>query len=185
MARDESTSFEERPDAFEDQCTEAGLVVERVPFAEGSTLPTKPTILQPADLLRLGAFSLESERSEAVEQQLASQREVYEQASQHDLIEALLARDRHLMQTGREAADGRMTGRLLRELMRGLLQQADASELKQLGQATKGKAIEGILQALGAEPADARQLKLQGSTLGPMEDPEERWLKLQSGERVK
>jgi hypothetical protein len=147
--------------------------------------PAKPSALTPADLLRLGALTLDQERSQAVEEQLADQKAFYQEASREELIAALLERDRHLMHTGRQAADGRMTGRLLRELLRGLLATADMQALRQVGQYAKGGQIEKILGMLGAEPADLRDLKLSGTTLGRLEDPEQRAEDLVSGKLKK
>lgn len=72
-----------------------------------------------------------------------------------------------------------MAGKLLREFMRAALQKADHQQLRAVGDATKTGKIEEVLELLGAEPADARQLKLHGSTLGPLESPEEQREKLE------
>lgn len=141
-------------------------------------------ILTSQDILRLGAFTLEQERSEAVLDQLIEQEKVYLQTlkeNPQELVKTLLERDKHLLTLGRQVADGRSAGKLLRELLRGLLLAADHASLRAIGDATKTGSIEKILQALGADPADARQLKLHGSTLGPMEDQAERYERLSDG----
>jgi hypothetical protein len=135
-----------------------------------------PKALAPQEILRLGALTLHAEQSEAVEHLLMDQRHIYEDSSKHDLIEALLARDRALANMGRQVADGRTASRLLREFMRAALYAAEGKADPQV--------VERALNKLGAEPADARTLKLHGSTLGPLEDPAERAEGLASG-RVK
>jgi hypothetical protein len=45
------------------------------------------------------------------------------------------------------------------------------------------EAAEGVIRRLGGEPSDLRQLKLHGSTLGPLESPERVAGELASGER--
>lgn len=142
-----------------------------------------PRILSPQDLIRVGALTLEQERSLAVEQLLDTQGEAYEQASRADLIEALRSRDWQLAQLGRQFADGRTASRLLREFMRGMLLQSDHAGLDRALAGTKAGKVELILEALGAEPADTRQLKRFGSTLGPLEDPGERAGRLADGKQ--
>jgi hypothetical protein len=132
-----------------------------------------PKALSPGEILRLGALTLQAERSDSVEHLLMEQRYLYEQARREDLIQALLDRDRQLANMGRQVADGRSATRLLREFMRAALYQAG------------GKAdpliVEQTLTRLGAEPADQRSLALHGSTLGPLTPPEERAEDLASG----
>lgn len=139
-------------------------------------LAPPPTPLSPEEILRRGILSLEEESSEAVERLVTEQQETYRQILKADgpepLIEALLARDRQLARTGREMATGRASTRMLREFVRGLLNLADYASVRQVGDATKTGQIEKVLEALGAEPADLRTLRLHGSTLGPVpEDP--------------
>lgn len=119
----------------------------------------------PQTIRRLGALQIVEEGSRNVDDFLLRQRAVYEQTSREELIETLVARDRQLVYEGRQMADGRIGGRLLREFVRGVLSAADRNEPQR---------IEQILQALGAEPADARQLRLRGTTLGDGLGPEER-----------
>lgn len=136
--------------------------------------PAPPAALRPEELLRLGALTLQEEQSEAVEQLVTQQEETYRAILRakgaEPLIEALLDRDRQLARTGREMASGRTGGRLLREFIRGALQLADYRSVRAVGDATKTGQIEKILEALGAEPTDLRQLKLHGSTLGELGD---------------
>jgi hypothetical protein len=119
----------------------------------------------PTDLLRLGALTLEEDRAASVEALLTEQehtyRRVLERSGPEPLIAALLERDRHLAQMGRQLADGRTAGRLLREFVRAVLARADLNA---------GSEVERILGELNAEQADARQLRLHGSTTGPLED---------------
>jgi hypothetical protein len=49
--------------------------------------------------------------------------------------------------------------------MRASLNMADGAERR--------LAVEKVLKEIGAEPADARQIRLHGSTLGPLESPEQ------------
>ena|SRR5665213_372355 len=135
----------------------------------------RPKILPPEQLLRLGALTLQAERSEAVERLLEDQAAVYVTKSKEELVEALVARDALLAHQGRQIADGRTGSRLLREFMRAALYQAEG----------KGsiEAAEAAIRRLGGEEADARQLKLHGSTLGPLESPEAVAGKLASGEK--
>jgi hypothetical protein len=116
--------------------------------------------LPPEQLRRIGALTLDEERSEAVEQRVMEQRHTYEDASKDQLIETLIDRDRQLMREGRRLADGTVGSRVLREFMRASLYAAD-------GKANPAM-VERVLLTLGAEPADARQLKQHGSTLGPI-----------------
>ena len=139
----------------------------------------RPKVLAPEALMRLGALTLQTERSDAVEQQLSDQQIAYEEALRlhgpQGLITALLERDRLLLNQGRQMADGRMAGRLLREFMRAALYTA--------GGKPQIEAAEAAIKRLGGEEADARQLKLHGSTLGPLEAPERVAEQLASGEK--
>lgn len=132
--------------------------------------------LDPAALQHLGALSLEFEQSEAIDRVVMAQEDTYRQILREQgpepLIAALLARDRQLAQQGREMADGRSATRLLREVMRGLLQRSDHAQLRAIGDATKTGTIAAIVDTLSGETTDARQLKLHGSTLGPLADPQ-------------
>ena len=134
-----------------------------------------PKVLAPEVVLRLGALTLEAEKSDAVEALIADQREAYERCGKDDLIEALLARDRLLGEQGRTIADGRMLSRLTRELVRAALYSAG-------GRPDVG-AVQQALEKFGVEPTDLRQLALHGSTLGPLEAPEVVAGALVSGER--
>ncbi len=118
--------------------------------------------LDTTQLRRLGALTLDTERSEAVEQHVMEQRHAYEDASKDELIETLLDRDRQLMVEGRRLADGTVGSRVLREFMRASLYAAD-------GKANPAM-VERILLTLGAAPADQRQLKQFGSTLGRIDE---------------
>lgn len=150
--------------------------------------PELPKALAPAEILRLGALTLQSERSQAVEDLLEEQHAAYQTIARQKhgvalLIHALLDRDRQLAQMGRQIADGRTASRMLREFVRGLLQTADYRAVLAVGDATKTGQIEKVLEALGAEPADLRQLRLHGSTLGELESGEQAAEQLASGER--
>lgn len=155
---------------------------------DAAALATPPTVaaLRPDELLRLGALTLQEESSDAVEslitEQQATYREILRTQGPQPLIQALLDRDRQLARTGREMASGRTASRLLREFVRGVLNMADYRSVRQVGDATKTGQIEKILEALGAEAADLRQLKESGSTLGRLDAPEERDRQLRSGE---
>src|SRR5207244_9372468 len=139
-------------------------------------LAPPPQPLSPEQILRRGILSLEEESSEAVERLLTEQEETYRQilkqpGGQALLLQALLDRDRQLARMGREFASGRMATKLLRAVVRGLLNMADYRSLRRMGDATKTGQIEKVLEALGAEPTDLRQLKQHGSTLGALDDP--------------
>lgn len=157
------------------------------PDPDAVALATPPVVeaLSSQEMLRLGALSLQEEQSEAVEQLLTDQQATYQEILRTQgggaLLRVLMDRDRQLAGMGREIATGRTAGRLLREFVRGVLAHADMTSLRRVGDATKGGTIEGILQALGAEPADLSQLRKSGSTLGPVEDREERHERLADG----
>lgn len=177
--------------AIEDPKTDSETLqkADDPPLTDGDLALAVPRLVGPAELLRLGALTLEQERSDAIESLITDQQQQYREALKQRgpeaLIQALADRDRLLAQTGRDLATGRTQGRLLREFVRGLLQYADHSQLRAIGDATKAGKIEGILVALGAEPTDLQQLKKQGSTLGPLEDPAGRAEDLASGRRLK
>lgn len=137
--------------------------------------PVPPSILDPEQLLRLGALTLEAEQSEAVEKLVEQQQEVYQDASREELLQALRARDTLLANQGRQLADGRTASRLLREFMRASLYRA--------GGMPNVQAVQKVIEQFGAEGADARQLRLHGSTLGPLEPPAVVAERLTSGEQ--
>lgn len=137
-------------------------------------IPPKP--LTPTEIRRIGAMQQVEYRDLAMEQFCDEQRRVYRDLSEEQLIELLVERDRSLASEGRALADGRVQGKLLREFVRGVLNYADHAGLRRVGDATKTGKIEEILEALGAEPADLRQLRLHGTTLGPEVTKEEREL---------
>lgn len=148
-------------------------------------------ILSTAATRKLGALSVEYEASQSARDFLADQRKDYMSCPASQLVEELLRRDENAFREGRMLADGRMATNLLRELTRHLLQKADGAQLRQLtGAAKRGKdalllamehgdggmpgLIEGLLENLGAEPGDLRQLRLHGSMLGDGRSPQER-----------
>lgn len=141
--------------------------------ADGRPPEARP--LPAAQVLRLGALTLEQEQSVAVERLLEDQRAMYEDCSKGALIEALLDRDRLLAHQGRQIADGRTVGRIAREMIRAALYSA--------GGRPDAQAVQRAIEAF--DPAerevDARQLKLHGSTLGPLGDPEKAAAALESG----
>lgn len=151
-------------------------------------LAPPPQPLSPEQILRRGILSLEEESSEAVERLVTEQQETYRQVlkqpgGQDLILQALLDRDRQLARTGREMASGRAATKMLREFVRGLLNLADYASVRRVGDATKTGQIEKVLEALGAEPADLRQLKQHGSTLGALDDPAARAEDLAEGRR--
>ena len=139
--------------------------------------PEPPKALTPQQLHRLGALTLQDERSDAVESLLTDQEAVYRdmlRRNPEELVTTLLERDRLLANQGRQMADGRMGARLLREFVRGALHLADHASLRRVGDGTKAGSIEKVLEAIGAEPADLRTLRLRGTTLGSEQDEEPR-----------
>lgn len=127
----------------------------------------RPKILTPEQIRRIGALQVEDERVQGITDFLLEQRRVYrDNYSKEELIEALLDRDRTLALEGRQLADGRIQGRLLREFVRATLNMADHTSLRNVNDGSKAAAIERLLLALGAEPADLRQIKQDGTTLG-------------------
>lgn len=127
----------------------------------------QPEILAPVTLLKLGALTLQTEQSHAVDGHLADQelayREALERYGPEGLITALLERDKLLLNQGRTIADGRMLSRLTRELVRAALYAQ--------GGRPDVAAVQKALEGFGAEPTDLRQLALHGSTLGALEEP--------------
>lgn len=126
--------------------------------------PSAPVGLPPEQLRRVGALTLQEERSDAVAHHLMEQQAAYKGASQEELILTLLDRDRQLLIEGRRLAEGTVGSRVLREFMRASLYASEGKANPQM--------VERVLQTLGAEPADARQLQLHGSTLGRIEPGE-------------
>lgn len=149
-------------------------VIELDPIVEvidGITLRVSDyfqTVQQPMlsldQIRRIGALQAEDTNDRALEAWLESQERSYDTYSKDQLIRELVRRDRALNLEGRKLADGKTAGNLLREVVRGLLRTADATALKQ-GLAD-ANLVDGVLLALGAEPADKRQLRLHGHTLG-------------------
>lgn len=139
----------------------------------------KVEILAPTTLLKLGALTLQTEQSQAVDGHLADQeiayREALERYGPEGLITALLERDKLLLNQGRTIADGRMLSRLTRELVRAALYSQ--------GGRPDVAAVQKALEGFGAEPADLRQLARHGSTLGVLEEPGQVAEQLASGER--
>ena len=126
--------------------------------------PAAPIVgLPPEQLRRLGALTLQEDRSEAVEQHVTLQRHAYEGATKAQLIETLIARDRELMEQGKRLADGTIGGRVLKETMRAALYHAD-------GQVARVEEI--LTNMMGAEPSDRRALGRHGSMLGQIDTPE-------------
>lgn len=132
-----------------------------------------PRLLSAAEIRRVGALTVQEETNVNTEHFLAEQRKAYAAASREHLEEELLRRDRNALLEGRQLQDGRLAGNLLRELVRHLLTLSDHAQLRRIGDATKAGSIEGILEALGAAPADARMLRLYGTTLGSGKPEEE------------
>lgn len=120
------------------------------------------TELNPMLAFAAGKESIQLERAASVEIHLAEQKVVYEKVLANgggaDLVQALLDRDRLIAQVGREIADGRMGGKMLREFVRACLSSADRAQDPQQLQSF-------LEEVLGAAKADRRQLKLKGTTL--------------------
>jgi hypothetical protein len=132
----------------------SGLVVAEKP---------KPKILSPAEIRRLGALQTETIYDDTMDQFLDSQRETYEHSSHAQLVDTLLDRDRLLASEGRRLANGQLLAQLLREFARTMVSGLRSGEVEK---------IEALVRAMGGSPADLRQLKLHGHTLGG--DPGER-----------
>ena len=132
----------------------AGLILPEKP---------KPKMLSPAEIRRLGAMQTEVIYDETMDQFLDSQRAIYEKHSHAALVETLLDRDRLLASEGRRLANGQMQSQLLREFARIMVSGLRSGEVEK---------IEALVRAMGGSPADLRQLKLHGHTLG--KDPGER-----------
>lgn len=145
--------------------------VPDLPVHSAPALPDKepPRLLTPQEIRRIGAMQVEDERVSGITDFLDQQRLVYEDCSKQQLMNALLDRDKTLALEGRQLADGRIQGRLLREFVRGVLSMADHAALRSVGDGTKAGTIEKLLLAMGAEPADLRQIKQDGTTLGNTE----------------
>lgn len=149
-------------------------IVETIAVVAGEPAPVAkreaPPALTTTQVRRLGALSVQDEESIQIDNVLADQRNFYESASKEELIKTLLERDKTAMLEGRQLARGQIQGNLLREIMRGILLSCDHATLRRIGDASKTGQVESILEMLGAEKADARQLKLHGSTLGKLDD---------------
>lgn len=134
-----------------------------------------PRLLTTQEIRRVGALTVQEETRVNTDQFITEQREVYARTDKRELEAELLRRDRNALLEGRQLQDGRLAGNLLRELVRHLMQTADHVALSRLSTAAGNKtlAIDQILLALGAEPADLRLLKEAGTTLGTGKDPAE------------
>lgn len=123
--------------------------------AQGHSMTVR---LTHTEIRRIGALQVQQQQDHALDQFLTEQKTIYQETPKEELIETLLDRDRQLALEGRQLADGRIGGRLLREFVRGILQGLDSKDPQK---------VEEMLRGLGAEPADTRQLRLHGTTLGP------------------
>jgi hypothetical protein len=155
-----------QPTPEEIEAALGSAVSDQLPLPEGGEVPDiRPapewTELNPMLAFAAGKESIQLERAANVEIHLAEQKVVYERVLRENpgkLVDALLDRDRIIAQVGREIADGRMGGKMLREFVRAALASAD--------RAADPVAVQKFMeQALGAEKADLRQLKLKGTTL--------------------
>lgn len=138
-------------------------------IAEGVVVAEAKKLLSIQEVRKLGALQVPAVHDDTMDAFLEQQKEAYQEHSKEELIEALIDRDRQLASEGRALADGRIGGRLLREFVRGVLYRADNAEIAGVKQALltgKVGAIDQVLKALGAEEADARQIRLHGHTLG-------------------
>lgn len=158
--------------------TTACAFCDHDPCTCATTLAPLARPLPPEQVLRLGALTLEQEKSAAVDALVEDQRATYERCSKEALIDALLDRDRLLAHQGRQIADGRTVSRIAREMVRAALYSA--------GGRVDRDAVQRAIDSFGAgdpahEVADARQLKLHGSTLGPLVDPEKAAEALEKG----
>jgi hypothetical protein len=141
--------------------------------------------LTPEEIRRIGALQVKNNRDLSMEQFCDEQRRTYEQLSKEELINLLVERDRGLAAEGRALADGRIQGRILREFVRGVLHMADHSALRSIERdGTKTSLVERLLLAMGAEPADARQLKLHGTTMGRTDDEQDDFAEVQQAMRT-
>lgn len=146
------------------QATEEDLADALAADHTGDHLLPAPewTALNPFLAFEAGKADIELERGVAVELHLVEQKVVYERflaAGKGDLlVQALLDRDRVIAQMGREIANGKTGGRLLREFVRAALASAERLQDPQRLQ-------DFLEEALGAETADRRQLRLKGTTL--------------------
>lgn len=141
--------------------------------------------LTPGEIRRIGALTVQDERVAGLTDFLHEQEDRYSKMDKASLVDELVRRDKHLALEGRQLADGRLAGNLLRELVRHLLTLSDHATIRKVGDASKAGQIEGILLALGAEPAALQDVKRYGTTLGSGQTPEERaaeFERLASGE---
>ncbi|HEY9016333.1 MAG TPA: hypothetical protein VIM84_14865, partial [Gemmatimonadales bacterium] len=139
--------------------------------------------LSSQQILRLGALTVEDDQITALAKLLTEQERTYREVlaleGPEPLIQALRDRDTQLAHLGRQVANQTTASRLLREFMRMALQGSDHASLKRIGDATKAGKIEEVLALMSGSVVDARQLKLHGSTLGPLETEEAREGKIQ------
>lgn len=140
--------------------------------------PPPKKLLSTRDIRMIGAMEHEETRAAGTAQFLADQRHTYEGHSKEHLIEELLRRDAAAINEGRALTDGRMAGRFLREIVRGILHTADAQDLLRIEGAGRHGRIQDVLEILGAECGDRRQIRTEGSLIGDVlsgeEDPEKR-----------
>lgn len=149
-----------------------------MPVSDLFQAPPPDHLLSTEEIRRIGAMNVGEEgqvRSHEVDVFLDNQRHQYQAHSKDALIEELLRRDRNALVEGRNLADGKTAGRLLREFVRGVLNVADYADLRKISATSSSKAglVEHLLQALGADPADARELKRHGHMLGTGQTSEE------------
>lgn len=169
-----------------------GCLVDACSCKEYLPPPNLPKLLTVQEIRRLGALDVEESHSAATEQFITDQQEKYKQYSKEHLIEELCRRDRTAIQEGRDLADGKTAGNLLREFVRGVLHMADHASLRAIDRKgltlrdeSKSGTIENLLRALGAEPSDNRTLRLEGSMLGPgLSDPQEQEELIQAADRI-
>lgn len=129
----------------------------------------KPLTAQ--QLQRLGAIMPDGVvPSMARAEHLEMQRRNYHAYSKADLIDEIIRRDESEILRGQDAASGRLMSRLIREFLRGVLYAVDANELRTINHGDKTTVVEKLLQAMGTEPADARQLRIEGSMVGNIRD---------------
>lgn len=128
-------------------------------------------LLTPQQIRRIGALQVEDIRDLALDQFVEQQRAIYDDCSRETLIQTLCDRDRSLASEGRAMANGQTGKVLLREFVRGVLAAADNADPLR---------FEKTLAQLGAPPADARQIRLHGTTLGTGQSSEERRLELEA-----
>lgn len=157
-----------------------------VPFPPVQPLAL-PKALDEVTLMRIGAEfpQIDGHANKAeIDRHLEAQRQEYLRYDRVDLVAELIRRDKNAILKGQEIAEGKVTGRLLREFVRGILYTADKADLVGIERGLRnGAQIDRILGLLGAESASARDLRLNGGTtlgdirpgsLTPIEDRIER-----------